>query len=158
MRANDGKGFEHDVHEQFRNLHLTLPVHWERVVDSHEAGNLVRKSDCDFKLTVRTSQLGRPWVHYIECKSSVKHESLRNGLRSLVKPTQVAKMRIAERAGVFAWYWFRNENTKMVEIWTGQQIHRVFIEETRLKEDPKLIIPSASLHTLLMKLPDLYRS
>lgn len=158
MKRNDGKRFEHDVHDQFRNLHLTLPVHWERVVDSHEAGNLVRKSDCDFKLTVRSPQPGRPWVHYIECKSSIKHASLRNGLRSLVKTTQVAKMRIAERAGVFAWYWFRNEKTKMVELWSGRQIHPVFVEETRLKEEPRLIIPSDELHKLLTKLPDLYGS
>lgn len=136
MAKNDGKKFEHDLHEQFRQLHLSLPIHWERVVDSYEAGNLVRKPDCDFKLTVKSDIRGQPHVHYIECKSSVTHKSLRNCLRSILKTDQVAKMRMAARAGVNTWYLFRDETIKQVEVWKGSVIHRVFEFDERLKEGP----------------------
>lgn len=136
MARNDGKKFEHDLHEQFRQLHLSLPIHWERVVDSYEAGNLVRKPDCDFKLTVKSDIRGQPHVHYIECKSSVTHKSLRNCLRSILKTDQVAKMRMAARAGVNTWYLFRDETIKQVEVWKGSVIHRVFEFDERLKEGP----------------------
>lgn len=136
MKRNDGKEFEHDLHEGFEKLYLSLPVHWERVVDTYEAGNIVRKPDCDFKFTLRSDLIGQPFVHYIECKSSIRFKSLRNGLRSLVKSDQVAKMRIAARAGVNTWYLFRHEPTKKIEVWEGEQIHYVFREDLRLKEDP----------------------
>lgn len=136
MKRNDGKKFEHDLHATFKDLYLTLPVLWERVIDSYEAGNLVRKPDCDFKFTVHSGLYGQPYLHYIECKSSVNYKSLRNGLRSLVKPDQVAKMRMAARAGANTWYLFRHEPTQKIEVWEGEQIHYVFREELRLKEEP----------------------
>lgn len=155
MAKNDGKKFEHDLHEQFRQLHLSLPIHWERVVDSYEAGNLVRKPDCDFKLTVKSDIRGQPHVHYIECKSSVTHKSLRNCLRSILKTDQVAKMRMAARAGVNTWYLFRDETTKQVEVWEGSAIHHVFEFDERLKEEPFRVYKTEQLpHMFIKELKD----
>lgn len=119
-----GKEFEKEVHEQFRKLYLKYPCTWERVVDSHDAGNIVRQADCDFKLTVKSPRDGAPWVFNIECKASVKYLSLADGgaCRKLIKSDQIALMRIARRAGVGGVYMFKSTVTGIVEVWEADQV------------------------------------
>lgn len=143
MKKNDGKDFERDLHAAFTKLHHSLPFHWERVVDSFEAGNIVRRPDCDFKFMLPSEfDYGQPFVHWVECKSSVNFKSLTNGFRSLIKGHQTGKMRIGERAGACTWYWFRDENTKQVELWNGPVVHKAWVAEERLSNyKPALVIP-----------------
>lgn len=131
-----GKKFEKDVDDLFRDVYTRLPMTWERVVDSHTAGNLIRKADADFKLVMQSDNKGQPWLHHVECKCSVNFNSLADGgaLKSLVKATQIAKMRISERAGVFVWYWFKSEKTGLIELWTGDQVHPHFSDNKTFKQ------------------------
>ena len=103
-----GKVFEKHVHEAFRKLHLTYPILWERVIDTHDAGNIISARDCDFKL-VRDGR-----VMHIECKASTRYEHLH---KSLVKPPQWGKFRLAARAGVKVKVWFHSVKTGWVEVW-----------------------------------------
>lgn len=119
-----GKAFEKAIHEAVRNLNATLPIMWERVIDSHDAGNLIRNADCDFKLTVKSSSPGRPWVFHIECKASVKFPSLAsNGARrSLIKGDQIGKMRLCERAGAHGIFLFLDVRAGVVEVWDAPAV------------------------------------
>lgn len=92
---------------------------WERVIDTHDAGNTVRKADSDFKLTIRGNHPGFPLLYFIECKASVQYRSLTdNGARrSLIKGDQIAKMRMALRAGVAGLYFFHDVEGGRIEIW-----------------------------------------
>lgn len=121
-----GKEFEKEVHEAFRPLYLKYPIRWERVLDTYDAGSMVRKADCDFKITVNSGIMGRPWVINIECKASRKHTSLQDGgaLRSLIKSDQIATMRIALRSGVLGQYWFKSVETGRIEIWKAEDVIR----------------------------------
>lgn len=103
-----GKEFEKLVHEAFRKLPLTYPILWERVVDTHDAGNIISARDCDFKLVAK----GR--VLHIECKASTRYEHLH---KNLIKGSQWGKFRLADRAGVEVQIWFHSVKTGEVQIW-----------------------------------------
>lgn len=126
-----GKEFEKLVSNAVGKLYLEYPSLWERVLDSHDAGNIVRKADCDFKLIVRSQTHGAPWVFHIECKASVKYSSLsdKGAAKSLVKAEQAAKLRIAHRAGIHGMILFHDVNAERVEVWnaaavTGHMYHK----------------------------------
>lgn len=121
-----GKKFESDLQgEVFDKLGLQLPIYLEHVVDSHQAGNIIRKADCDFKLTITGPAKGRPFHFWIECKASMVNDTFATCFRDgkFLKPDQVARMRIGERAGAKAVYMFRNVRENRVEIWNGKTIN-----------------------------------
>lgn len=119
-----GKEFEKEVHDAFRNLYNLLPILWERVIDTHDAGNVVRKADSDFKLTINSGLPGRPYLFFIECKASVVYDRLTdNGARrSLIGADQIAKMRLAMRAGVQGIFLFKSLNRSMIEVWDAAPV------------------------------------
>lgn len=127
-----GKKFEADLKsEVFEGLGNQLPIYFERVMDSHEAGNIVRKADADFKLTITTAVKGRPFHFWIECKASIVHDTFATCFRisDFLKPDQVARMRIGERAGAKAVYLFRNVKENRVEVWNGKTIHEEYMNK-----------------------------
>jgi hypothetical protein len=119
-----GKAFEKEVHDQFRELYTSLPILWERVIDTHDAGNIVKKADSDFKLTIRSKTHGRPYLYFIECKASTVYSKLTdNGARrSLIKPDQIAKLRMAQRAGVEGRFLFKSVNDQRIEWWDAERV------------------------------------
>lgn len=146
QRNAHGKVFERFVDNCFRPLTRTHPCEWERVLDSAAAGNVVRSADADFKLQIHSGYIGRPWRFYIECKSSVKHESLSSCLRSMVKPHQMAKLRLAYRSGAVPLILFENQD-QLVEIWYAKDLFdvyslkRVAVEELPAKSITKKNFP-----------------
>lgn len=143
-KIDHGKKFEKLVHEAFKNLPAKHPILWERVIDSHGAGNLIRKADCDFKLIVPGVTPGQPFVFFIECKASVKYNSFTDGgaLRQLIKPDQVAKMRLAMRAGVTGLFLFHAVMTDTVEVWDAHEVCKAWaLKRTKFEG-----VPLKSLH------------
>ncbi len=141
-KVDHGKAFERWLNDQMRDIYTQLPIKWERVIDSHDAGNVIGKSDCDFKLTINSGCKGRPWVFFIECKASIKYKSLTDpgALRSLVKATQFAKLTLAERAGATSLILFRevvNGKGEAIEIWP---ISKVPYKVKRVKWKPDKIL------------------
>lgn len=155
MAVHDlGKVFEREVHDAFRFLSDTLPVKWERPVDSHEAGNLVRAQDCDFKLTVKSQRPGQPYQFYFECKTSTQYASLKDGgaVKSVLRGAsgQVGRLRKCQRAGIIVLYLFHQPRTQRVELWDAHPLllHTQSEARTKFTGDP--------LETLTLKnLPQL---
>jgi hypothetical protein len=153
-KIDHGKKFEKLVHEAFRHLPAEHPILWERVVDSHDAGNLIRKADCDFKLTILGETAGQPFVFFIECKASINHNSFTDGgaLRRLIKSDQVAKMRLAMRAGVTGLFLFHAVMTDTVEVWNAREVceawalKRTKFEGTPLKSLHLKEVPTFATH------------
>lgn len=119
-----GKEFEKEIHDAFRDLYKTLPILWERVVDTHDAGNVIRQADCDFKLTINSGIQGKPNLIFVECKASNRFRSLAdNGARrSLIKGEQIAKMRLALRAGTAGIFLFKDASNKRVQAWEASEV------------------------------------
>lgn len=150
-----GKNFEKAVNEAFKPLPTKYPIRWERVVDSHDVGSLIRASDCDFKLTVKSESYGRPYLFYIECKASINYTSLTNGgaLRQLIKPNQVAKMRLAARAGCAILYFFNSVLENTVEVWNGKQINEAWEQKrTEFNGEPITLVVKKQLNVLALDL------
>lgn len=139
-----GKAFEKLVHDAFRSLYETYPILWERVLDTHDAGNIVRKADSDFKLMVKSDTPGRPWLYHIECKASIRFNSLTDGgaRRSLIKPDQIAKLRLAIRAGAGALILFHSVNQGIIEVWGAQKVIEAWGKKRyRWTESPAAEVP-----------------
>lgn len=139
-----GKAFEKWLHDEFRGLHAKYPIRWERVVDTHDAGNLMGAVDADFKLTINSGLSGRPWVFYLECKASVKFQSLSapRALRGLVKGPQFSRLRLAQRAGALSIILFQEVATGKIEVWP---IHLIPWDEKPRKwgAEPPMIFNTA---------------
>lgn len=145
-KIDHGKKFEKLVHDAARHLPEKYPILWERVIDSHDAGNLVRAADCDFKLVIRAGppseeQLGRPWLYHIECKASTKYNSLadKGAVKALMKPGQIAKLRIARRAGVGGMVWFHSVSRGLIEVWNAVKVTEAYLEGVAL-ESPSAVL------------------
>lgn len=123
-KYDHGKAFEKEVHDAFRSLYLKHPIRWDRIVDSHDAGNIVKSTDSDFKLTIASSKPGYPLVFCIECKASIDFDSLAdNGARrSLIRAPQLARMRLAMRAGMTGLYFFKSMGTGYIEVWDAHRV------------------------------------
>lgn len=135
-----GKQFERFVDGAFRPLTRIHPCEWERVLDSAAAGNVVRSADSDFKLQVNSGLLGRPWRFYFECKSSVQHDSLSSCLRSMVKPHQMAKLRLAHRSGALTFVLFENKD-QTVEVWYAPKLFDIYnLKRVAIEEQPDYVV------------------
>lgn len=132
QRNKHGKEFEKFVHEEaFHNLHLTYPIVWERVMDSAGAGNLVRAAESDFKLTARGTEIGRPYVFPIECKASSLETTFSKCFKDLIDSNQVAKLRIAQRAGTYGVYFFYSTISKEIEVWSAKIVNAAYLLNQR---------------------------
>lgn len=117
-----GKKFENRVNEAFKDLYKTVPCKWERVIDSAAAGNVIRTAESDFNLQINSDYEGRPYIFAIECKASILCDTFTDRFRSLIRPGQYAKLRIAMRSGSFGIYLFHAVNTKQIEVWDGKSL------------------------------------
>lgn len=161
--TDHGKAFERKLHDAFRQLYLKHPCTWERVIDSHEAGNIVRKADADFKLIVKSGLPGRPFAFNIEAKASVVVDTWQGSceFRSFIKPNQVAKMRIAERAGVCGVYLFQAVRLDHIEVWPARPINDIHSTKRKpLGTNPAMTIAMANLdhwaHLIVTKPADFH--
>ncbi len=117
-----GHKFEKFVHEHFRNIFLTKSVEWRRVMDTAGAGNVIAKADGDFNLVVNGPSYGRPFYFRAECKASILEETLARNFRTIIKPHQSAKMRLAARAGICGIYMFHAVQNDEIEIWSARRL------------------------------------
>lgn len=145
-RSRLGKVFEAKVSQAFRNLQDHLPVQFKRILDSREAGNLVRATEADFEFKVRSVYPGAPYHFMIECKSSDKYSEFQKCFRQLVKANQRALMMIGERAGGKGIYLFFSSLTQEVEVWSGSVINEAWPDKRKpLNKQPMLRIVLAAL-------------
>lgn len=117
-----GKQFERDVNDAFYSLKIQHPVEWKRTIDSAGAGNIIGKADGDFELTINSGIYGCPYRFRIECKASIKHASLGDGFRELIKSHQNAQMILAMRAGIVGVYMYHDVRLDLIEIWHAKSI------------------------------------
>lgn len=143
---NIGKQFERMLTDVFEELRKKYPITWERVVDSYEAGNLLRKPDADFKLMMFDNVRGKPFMFWIEAKASGQYQFFGECFRSMIKADQVAKMRLGERAGAYGMYWFHSLITGEIEVWSGKVINEAYpMKRQKLKAYPAHSIAKANL-------------
>ena len=121
-----GKQFEKDLSAVFSDLYKSYPVRFERTLDSADAGNVVRSADSDFRFLIRSADLGRPFVFYIECKASVTGKAFDGYFRSLVKPNQNASMAAVRRAGASAVVLYRDLANNTIEAWYGVSVNAAY--------------------------------
>lgn len=141
-----GKELERDLSDVMNPLANRHAIHWERVVDSPGAGNLIRAADCDFKLIVCNEHIGIPYVFWIECKASVVSDTFSENFRSLVKKDQLPLMRKGERAGVCCFYMYRSVRNQRIEIWSMQDIYAWYYQKrTKMLSEPKFVFPNRRL-------------
>lgn len=148
-----GKELERDLAAEMIPLSKKHPCVWERVVDSGTAGNIIRDADCDFKLVVRSEEIGLPFLFWIECKASVNHDTFVTGFRKLVKTNQLALMRIGERAGACGFYMFRSVKLQKIEIWSLQDIAAWYYQKrVTMLSEPKFVFADRRLPEFCEKL------
>lgn len=121
-----GKRFEQRFNAAFSALYQTYPIRWERVLDSAGAGNMIRSADSDFNLTINSGLVGRPWRFAFEAKASIRHNSLSENVKGLIKPGQNARLRILERAGVIGCFVFHSVENGDIEFWGTSSIQAHF--------------------------------
>lgn len=141
-----GKVFEQKLAQAFRGLEQQHPVAFKRLIDSREAGNLVRAQESDFEFIVRSDRFGAPFHFMLEAKSSVKYDNFSTCFRQMVKADQRALMMKRERAGCKGLYFFYSEKTRMVELWDGNVINDAWPQKRQpLNQHPRLVIELAQL-------------
>lgn len=148
-----GKLFERAWHDAFRNQYLTHNVHWDRPVDSYEAGNMVRAQAADFVLTIATPSFGQPFVFYIECKASTRFASFSSSQAIktvLADQSQIARMRKVMRAGAYGLYAYRPIGQAVgdvIELWDARHCaaHRTTPPKTPVKFTPVVTLPERDL-------------
>lgn len=117
-----GHKFERDIDEIMKPLFLKYPCFWGRVIDSAAAGNLIESVHGDFDLFVPTAERGKAFGYVVECKASTEHVTLATCFKSVVRATQVGKMRLKMRAGLYGVYLFYSVENDEVEVWSGKVI------------------------------------
>ncbi len=148
-KSRQGKVFEAKVAKHFKPLQETLPVQFKRIMDSREAGNLVRTTEADFEFLVKSDLPGRPFRFLIECKSSDKFTEFSSCFRSMIKPQQRALMMLAERAGSTGYYLFYSSQSNEIEVWRASVLLPEWPKKRQaLTKHPLLRIAPASLHSL----------
>lgn len=141
-----GKRFEKKLSDAFKPLVKKHPITLERIMDSAAAGNIIRASEADFRLMIKSKSTFRPYHFLIECKASVNHEVFNTGFRSLIKKGQLPLMRIASRAGSGCLYLFESLITNEVEVWDARQLYEAYYQKrVKFHGVPKYVVASANL-------------
>ena len=144
--ADKGKAFEGMVSRAFRELDKTYPISFKRLIDSREAGNIVKAQESDFELIVKSGLPGRPFHFMIEAKSSEKFETFSTCFRPMVKVNQRAKMMARERAGCKGLYLFFSEKLGHIELWDGDVICEAWPHKRKpLNAQPRMVIDRKNL-------------
>jgi hypothetical protein len=118
-----GKIFENELTSIFRPLSLRKPITWDRIMDSGGAGNIVGAVKGDFDLTIKSKFVGMPYRFIIECKASSVVNTFAGDFRDRIRSNQIAKMRLAQRAGVIGIFWFKSVKTGDTEIWSAHEVY-----------------------------------
>lgn len=141
-----GKVFEARVSRAFRDLDKIYPISFKRLIDSREAGNLVKAQESDFELIVKSEHPGRPYHFMIEAKSSDKYETFSTCFRPMVKVNQRARMMARERAGAKGLYLFYTSRMNHIELWDGDVICTEWPNKRKpLSAQPRMIIDLKNL-------------
>ena len=126
--AKQGKVAEGKVHAAFRELYKRYPMRWQKITDSGVARSVIGAVESDFMLVIESGTPGCPYSFVIEVKSSRVHESFADGFKKLIRPAQLAKMRLAERAGQIGVYVFFSTRTGVIEVWPAKAVFAKYYE------------------------------
>lgn len=144
-QRNDGSWLEGKVKDMLDTLHRKTPSFYLRLRDTKSAS---RGSTLHFQ----ASQPG-DFIHnypgisiLIEAKSSDKHESLMNCLRTVITKKnahQPAAHRLWQRAGHPSIYLFGNTQTEQIEIWDGIHVAHAWLTREKLRPEQRLVVCTA---------------
>lgn len=128
------KAFEHDTEKAFSRLMARVEGRCRmfRLFDTHAAGAFLPEVAGDFiGGTLRGPTL-------VECKTSIKHETLRSCLASHMDYGQAAQLSLWTLAGFCSVVLFYSEPLGQVEIWPGGYVGDCRAAGTRL--DPQHLL------------------
>lgn len=140
--VDHGTAFEKRTEKTFEPLLREHRMLWERVVDSKAAERLIGPAACDYRLRLPSSLAGAPYTFEIECKASIKYDSLAQCFRQMLRDGQVPKARMAEYAGSCTLYFFHAVQLEEIEIWHGPILHKpYYVPRAKPTAGPITVIP-----------------
>ena len=143
---NIGKWFEDKVQDTLETMRNQKQCTYLRLYDSHSArGKFLPPQPGDFVIAINGS------AYMTECKSSVKHSSLRSCVGSHVKPEQTALMRLWLSSDNPAFFLFYSAVTEQLEIWDGKSVVTSKVSGTPLDFKDRLAIGNLSEFPSLLK-------
>ena len=113
MSINCWQDLEREVDKLLINRVRKHPFYYHRFYDTKSASNFLPKQPADFFC------INRGRVHFIECKFSEKHESLKSCFAGAVKDHQLASAFLVKRAMASYWILFYSSKTQRFELWDG---------------------------------------
>ena len=141
-----GTQFQEDVQSTLDTLKRTGRLRYTRLYDTKSARNrYMPPQPGDFIV----ASLG--YGHLLECKASEVHDSLKDGLKQLVKSHQAAEARLWIRTGNPSWFLFYSQPKQTLEVWMGAEIGEAYVGQRKLQQ-PYLQVSSASLLELMQTL------
>lgn len=142
--VDHGFAFEKLTEKAFQPLERDHRMYWERVLDSKAAEKIIGPAACDYRLRLPSPLPGAPFTFEIECKASIRYDSLGQCFRQMLRDGQVPKARLAEYSGACTLYFFHAVDNEEIEIWHGPVLHKpYYVPRAKPATGPITVIPAS---------------